>query len=169
VNRGRAGPSGGDYKITIRAARLSDLDRALEMEREGFAFYPLGRRQLRYHLNNSNAVFLVAEFGGEVVGDAIALVRRHASGVSGRVYSLVVDGAHRRMGIGGKLFAATVAELQKRRASPIYLEVAEKNRRAIRIYERFGFRTTGTLPDYYARGVHAIQMFFEVAGRVKSA
>jgi ribosomal-protein-alanine N-acetyltransferase len=131
------------------------------MEHEGFAFYPLGRRQLCYHLNNPSAIFLVAESDGEVVGDAIGLVRKHASGVSGRVYSLVVDGALRRKGIGGKLFAMIVKRLEARGARRIYLEVAEKNRTAIRIYERLGFRNVGRLRDYYSRGQHAIHMIYE--------
>jgi ribosomal-protein-alanine N-acetyltransferase len=148
-------------KVTIRLAKLRDLDRALDMEREGFAFYPLGRRQLRYHLTNRNAVFLVAQRGQEVVGDAIGFVRIHRGGVSGRVYSLVVDGRHRNMGIGAKLFAAVVKKLEQRGARRTFLEVAEKNRRAIQIYQRFGFRKIGTLPDYYARGQHAIHMLYE--------
>jgi [ribosomal protein S18]-alanine N-acetyltransferase len=165
VRRGRGAGSVVSNKITIRRAEARDLDRALAMEREGFAFYPLGRRQLRYHLKNANAVFLVAERGGEVVGDAIGLVRRHGAAVSGRVYSLVVDGRQRKMGIGGKLFAAVVGELEKRGARRIYLEVAEKNSGAIRIYERFGFRRVGRLADYYARGEHAIHMVYGGGGR----
>ena len=131
------------------------------MEHEGFAFYPLGRRQLRYHLNNPSAIFLVAESNGEIIGDAIGLVRHHPSGVSGRVYSLVVDGAHRKQGIGGKLFAAIVGKLEVRGARRIFLEVSEKNPTAIRIYERFGFKTVGRLRDYYSRGQHAIHMMYE--------
>ena len=148
-------------RIKIRIARLSDLDRAFEMEQEGFSFYPLGRRQLRYHLNNPSAIFLVAESDGQVVGDAIGLLRKHASGVSGRVYSLVVDGAHRRQGIGQKLFASIVNMLEARGAPRIFLEVAEKNQTAIKIYERFGFRNVERLPDYYSRGMHAIHMMYE--------
>ncbi len=78
--------------------------------------------------------------------------------MSGRVYSLVVDGRHRKMGIGGRLFAAVLKKLEKRGARRIFLEVAEKNGGAIRIYERFGFRAVGRLKDYYARGEHAIHM-----------
>ena len=165
MSRGSRGRPAGSKLITLRVAEPGDLDRALEMELEGFAFYPLGRRQLRYHLKNRNAVFLVAELGGEVVGDAIGLVRRHGAGVSGRVYSLVVDGRQRKMGIGGRLFAAVVKELEERGARRIFLEVAEKNREAIRIYERFGFRAVGRLKDYYARGEHAIHM---LAGKGRS-
>ena len=159
---------GSNKRVRIRLARETDLDRALEMEHEGFAFYPLGRRQLRYHIANPNAVFLVAELGGEVVGDAIGLVRSHGKQMSGRVYSLAVDGAHRGRGIGGKLFAKVVKELETRGAGRVFLEVAEKNRGAVRIYQRFGFRNVGRLKDYYARGQHAIHMLYE-RGAIKGA
>ena len=90
------------------------MDRLLELERANFKHYALGKRQLRYHVRNTAAVFLVAELGGEVVGDALGLVRRHQNGVSGRVYSLVVDKKVRGLGIGKRLFEGVVAALEQR-------------------------------------------------------
>jgi ribosomal-protein-alanine N-acetyltransferase len=148
------------HNVAIRAAHKGDLSRALEIERATFTHYPLGRRQFRYHQQNPSAIFMVAQIGGEVVGDAIGLIRKHKSGVTGRVYSLVVDSRFRGMGIGAKLFAAIVRKLESRGAARIYLEVAHDNRTAIAIYERFGFRRVGLLRDYYARRQHAIHMLY---------
>ncbi len=148
-------------KISIRVAQERDLTVAFELERTNFSRYALSARQLRYHLRNEGAVFLVAERDGIVVGDGIGLIRKHRGGVTGRVYSLVVNSAFRGEGIGGRLFEAVVRALEKRGSRRIYLEVAQGNRGAIRIYERFGFRQVGILCDYYARGEHAIHMMFE--------
>jgi ribosomal-protein-alanine acetyltransferase len=148
-------------KIVIRVAQKRDLPDAMELERANFSRYALSARQLRYHLWNERAVFLVAEREGVVVGDAIGLIRKHNGGLTGRVYSLVVDEKCRGEGIGRRLFEAVVQALEKRGAGRIYLEVAQTNRGAIGLYERVGFREIGVLRDYYARGEHAIHMKYE--------
>ena len=47
----------------------------------------------------------------------------------------------------------------------VALEVRPSNERAIRLYERFGFRRTGRLKDYYTRNVEdAIVMLADGTG-----
>jgi ribosomal-protein-alanine N-acetyltransferase len=161
VSRRSSSPPAPPSAVAIRPFRPQDLPRALEMERENFSHYPLSSRQLRYHAKNPNAVFLVAVRGGVVVGDVLGLIRRHPSGVSGRVYSLVVDAAHRGGGIGARLFRSLVQKLKAGGARRIYLEVAQENHAAIALYERSGFRRLNVIKNYYARGDHAIHMLYE--------
>ena len=149
--------------VIIRCARREDLAAAAEMEQSSFTAFAMSRRQLQYHQQRESSIFLVAEQGGRVVGDGIALVRTHRSGVSGRIYSLVVRGDCRGQKIGGKLLTAMLEELCARGVRRTYLEVETGNDAALRLYERFGFRRIGTLDDYYAPGRSAIHMMYESA------
>src|SRR6185312_9726303 len=133
--------------VVIRAASKSDLPAAAEMEKSSFTAYAMNRRQLNYHQQKESSIFLVAEQGNRIVGDGIALVRAHKTGVSGRIYSLVVRDDCRGQKIGGRLLNALLAELESRGVGRVYLEVQESNAAAICLYARCGFRRIGVLPD----------------------
>ncbi|HWE96978.1 MAG TPA: GNAT family N-acetyltransferase [Tepidisphaeraceae bacterium] len=147
--------------VHIRPARKADLPAALELELATFSAHAISKRQMHYLQQRDSAVFLVAEAGGRVVGDGIALLRNQKGRVSGRIYSLVVSDAHRGQKIGEKLLCAMLEELTRRGASRVYLEVEETNAGAIRLYERNGFRRIGSLPHYYDEGQHAVHMMYE--------
>ncbi|MDB5332829.1 MAG: hypothetical protein JWP03_3980 [Phycisphaerales bacterium] len=147
--------------VHIRPARKADLPATLELELATFSAHAISKRQMQYLQQRDSAVFLVAETGGRVVGDGIALLRNQKGRVSGRIYSLVVSDAHRGQKIGEKLLCAMLEELTRRGASRVYLEVEETNAGAIRLYERNGFRRIGSLPHYYDEGQHAVHMMYE--------
>ena len=61
---------------------------------------------MRYSAKQPTGNLSVAPKQREIVGDAIALIRQHSSSsISGRIYSIVVDPAHRGEKIGQKLMA----------------------------------------------------------------
>jgi ribosomal protein S18 acetylase RimI-like enzyme len=146
------------HEPAIRQARKEDLQAAHAIEQSSFIKFGLSKRQLQYHQQRDSSIFLVAEQAEQVVGDGVALVRQHKNGVSGRIYSLVVRDDCRGQRIGAKVLAALLAELSARGVHRVYLEVEESNAAARRLYERAGFRTIGTLPDYYGKDLHGIHM-----------
>lgn len=155
--------------VTVRVADKHDVTAAVELERACFSpSVSLKKRQLQYLQQRRSAVFLVAEQGGAIVGEGIALLRQHKKGLSGRIYSLAVDSRVRGQRIGDKLLAAMLDSLFARGARRVYLEVEPNNAGAHRLYERHGFRRIGTLPDYYGKGNDGIHMMIE-AGAVKHA
>jgi len=148
--------------VTVRVADKSDVTAAVELERACFSpSVSLKKRQLQYLQQRRSAVFLVAEQGGAIVGEGIALLRQHKKGVSGRIYSLAVHGHARGQKIGDKLLAAMLEALFSRGARRVYLEVEPENAGAVRLYERHGFRRIGTLPDYYGKGKAGAHMMIE--------
>ena len=149
------------HEPIIRAARKDDLAAAHAMEQSSFNVFGLSRRQLQYHQQRDTSIFLVAEQAEQVVGDGVALVRQHKSGISGRIYSLVVRDDCRGQRIGGKLLSALLTELSARGVSRVYLEVEESNATARKLYERAGFRMIGALPNYYGQALHGIHMMYE--------
>src|SRR6185437_1524805 len=141
--------------IVIRPARAADLQAVQKLERATFTSHAISPRQMRYLQKAASAIFLIAQNKGELAGDAIALIRRHPGGRrSGRIYSLVVDPAHRGQNIGRKLMLALMKSLSRRDVSRVYLEVAQSNAGAIRLYEQLGFKVVKSLRHYYGRGDH---------------
>jgi ribosomal protein S18 acetylase RimI-like enzyme len=149
--------------VAVRVADKKDVPAAVELERACFSpSVSLKKRQLEYLRQRRSAVFLVAEQGGVLVGEGIALLRRYKAGTSGRIYSLAVDGRSRGQRIGDHLLSAMLATLAQHGARRVYLEVERGNAAALRLYERHGFRRIGTLPDYYGPGKEGIHMMTEV-------
>lgn len=65
--------------------------------------------------------------------------------------SLAVAEAHRGSGVGGALLAHAMILARRMGTRRIFLEVAEDNEGAQRLYRRFGFARIGRRPDYYRR------------------
>ena len=151
-----------EESIMVRNASMDDLIPAMQLEETCFDAYCLSKRQLRYLQRSPNAVFQVAEANGTIVGEGIALVRHHKRSVSGRLYSLAVHPDYRARGIGNRLLQKTLAELVARGAKRVFLEVEQANKAALNLYERHGFRSIGTLPDYYGPGRPGVHMVCEL-------
>lgn len=152
---------------TVRAAQAADVAAAVELEQACFSAYSLSKRQLQYLQRAPSAVFVVAEQAGKVVGEGISLVRQHkrrgrALPPTGRIYSLAVSKECRGQRIGQRMLQAMIDGLVVRGVRRIYLEVEQDNGPAISLYERFGFRSIGTLPEYYGAGRHGVHMMYEV-------
>jgi ribosomal protein S18 acetylase RimI-like enzyme len=164
-------PASGAF--VVREARKDDLEAAVGLERTCFGDggFSLTKRQLQYLYRRPTAVFTVAEQGGQVVGEGIALVRKHKnrqsnSSLSGRIYSVAVHPGCRGQGVGESLVRALCDALCERGVRRIYLEVETNNTGATRLYERLGFHRTDTLADYYGPGRPAVHMVYEVAAAV---
>lgn len=91
-------------------------------------------------------VVLVAERGGELLGYTYAGVEgsdwMSLRGPAGVLHDIVVDPAHRGLGVGGMLLEATVGELRVRGAPRVVLSTAARNEAAQRMFARAGFRPT---------------------------
>lgn len=150
----------------LRLARLLDLDRLVELEAR-FPGDRLSRRSLRRHLASPNAVVIVSEpvdsgTAGEVQGYALFLRSRRLSWW--RLYSLV-RALEAPPGTGHALIRAGLAAARAAGASGVRLEVRADNPKAIKLYERAGFRLFGTRPDYYEDGATALRMALDFHGQ----
>ena len=79
---------------------------------------------------------LVAELGSEL--------RAYVQFGNGTLRRLYVDTELQGRGIGGELLEAALEHPRLADAEEIRLQVWEKNERALRLYERYGFRIVGT-------------------------
>ena len=79
-------------------------------------------------------------------------VLARAGGGEAEILTIGVSPAARGQGVGRRLLAAAAATALAAGADSLFLEVAEDNEEALRLYERFGFYLVGIRPAYYARG-----------------
>lgn len=106
---------------------------------------PWSQNALREELSNPQAVFLVAEEGGQVAGYA----GMHDILGEGYIANVAVFPAFRRKGIGARLMEAFIAYARQNALSLLTLEVRESNLTAIRLYTRFGFCLEGRRRRFY--------------------
>jgi ribosomal protein S18 acetylase RimI-like enzyme len=97
-------------------------------------------------LDKPDITVLVAERAGEVVGYTYAGVEgkdyMSLRGPAGVLYDIVVDPAHREIGIGRMLLEATLEALAAKGVPRVVLSTAERNEAAQRLFARAGFRRT---------------------------
>lgn len=67
------------------------------------------------------------------------------------ILSLVIDQSARRSGIGQYLLAQHIDRINSKGVKSVFLEVADDNIVALRLYHRAGFVQIGERPGYYPR------------------
>ncbi len=142
--------------ITIRPARLEDLDRLVQVEHRSFTTDRFSRRTFRYLLTRANAVTLVAELDAKIIGYVTVLF--HQNTFLARLYSIAVDPAFRGLGVGSKLIEAAEQLALAHDCVTLRLEVRQDNASAICLYQAHGYKPLGTVPDYYEDHMDALRM-----------
>lgn len=131
----------------IRPARASDIDALLRIENAVFPTDRISRRSFRQLIERETVEARVAEIDGGVAGYFMVLFRR-GSAVA-RLYSIAVAPDHGGSGVGRLLLAEAERIAFENDRLFLRLEVRDDNRRAIRIYDKAGYRRIGLEPDYY--------------------
>ena len=141
----------------IRPARADDADGILRCLREAFAPYRsqytpdafadtvLDPQRLRARLDTA-AVFVAVGEAGEVVGTIGAAT---AGGGEGHIRGMGVAPGYQGLGVAARLLDAVESELRARGCTVATLDTTEPLRRAVRFYERHGFRASGRVTDFF--------------------
>ncbi len=152
--------------ITIRQANIADSERLTELayktywdtfhshpknDPKDFAAYmkvAFSHEQIHSELSDKNAIFILAEIENKTIGYAklelfktIRPIRAKKPIEINRIYSIQ---EFIGKGIGQKLMDECITMAQKLCCDIIWLGVWEHNPRAIRFYERNGFREVGS-------------------------
>jgi RimJ/RimL family protein N-acetyltransferase len=144
--------------VTVRQATLGDVDRLLELlvavagegrwiGTEAPVDTGARRRRLVESIEGPDTIALVAEAGGEPVGQLD--LRLAPYGVAD--LGMLVAAGWRGRGVGTALLAEGIERARKAGAHKIALQVWPHNTAAIALYERFGFRREGYLTRHYRR------------------
>ena len=72
---------------------------------------------------------------------------------------LAVLPQYQKLGVGFKLMEKTFDFKTQNQLSNYFLEVREDNQKAIKLYQKFGFKTKSVREEYYSDGTNALVMF----------
>jgi ribosomal protein S18 acetylase RimI-like enzyme len=144
--------------VTVRRAREDDLDPLVELlvavAAEGrwiATELPVDRERRRRGmaaaLDQERTLLLVAEAGGQLVGQLWIEVAAYGVADLGM---LVADGWRGR-GVGSALLAAALDWARQAGAHKVALQVWPHNQAAIALYQKFGFQREGLLHGHYRR------------------
>lgn len=110
---------------------------------------PWSREALKEELGNPQAVFLVAEEKGEVLG----YIGMHVVFGEGYMDNLAVFPHARRKGVARELVETLIAWLKQHDGLFLTLEVRLSNQAAISLYQSLGFEEAGRRPRFYQEPV----------------
>ena len=156
-----ATPRTASDHVAIRAAGPADLATLQAIETACFTQDRLSPRAMARHLRSGNAEVLLATLGAAPAGYALLLYRSTTS--LARLYSIATLPSARGKGVGRRLMGALERAARKRGCDRLRLEVREKNRPAIALYEALGYRRIGRYDNYYEDGAPALRFEKQLA------
>jgi ribosomal-protein-alanine N-acetyltransferase len=131
--------------VSLRRLTLSDLDDVERIERSSYPT-PWSRSMFAGELAKPSSLSLAAVTeAGELVGYLV--LSRYVD--AWHVMNIAVDPDWRRQGIGSAMLAQLLEDTRSAERRGYTLEVRVSNADAIRLYERFGFRSRGVRRGYY--------------------
>jgi len=146
----------------IRLATDADTDGILTCLRSAFRPYErnytsaayedtvLTRESLHARFE-AMSIFVAVTEGGAIVGTIACQV---LAGSEGHLRGMAVGPEWHGRGISQQLLERAESELQARKCRRITLDTTEYLERAIRFYERNGYRRSGKIRDFFGMAIH---------------
>ncbi|RPF47525.1 ribosomal-protein-alanine N-acetyltransferase [Hydrogenoanaerobacterium saccharovorans] len=134
--------------ITITSMKPEHIERLAEIETECFST-PWSYESLAAELSNPLAVFLVAEYEGNLAG----YVGMTQVIDEGYMANLAVTPKYRRHGVAHALLEELMQHAREQELSFITLEVRKSNEAARHLYESFEFEVAGERKQFYVNPV----------------
>jgi len=129
--------------IKIRKADLGDFNQIDSLSEELLGSSVGDREEMfRKALENKDYLCLVAEINEEVVGfiDMWSFPDVSHGAYLAQIQNLVVTEKMRGKGVGTRLIEEMIRFFRKRKYHELHVSTEKKNRSAIRLYKRLGFR-----------------------------
>jgi ribosomal-protein-alanine N-acetyltransferase len=138
----------------IRAARGEDLTLICAIASASSFSAGWGLAQLERELENSRALFLVAEEDKGVIGYGLLWIVEGEA----QIFDLAVNPESRRRGVGKTLLNALIQRSRGRGCARATLEVSADNLAAQTLYQAAGFEVVGRRVKFYNDGSDAVLM-----------
>lgn len=149
--------------VVIRYPKWEDLDAATEyvntlIEEDTFLMLP--EKQTRKSeaswmtktfddIENNKKIHIVAEVNGQYAGNSEIRIHERRQAHIGNI-GISVAAQYREEGIGYELLWTLIKEAKKADLKLLILHCFENNERALHLYEKLGFKKSGTVPGIYA-------------------
>jgi RimJ/RimL family protein N-acetyltransferase len=122
------------------------------------------RRFIRAVRRHPDAAVFVAEVEGEIVGRLSLARDPHPASEHVADLGLMVDGRHRRQGVGRALMLAAASWASENQVTKLELHVFPWNEAAIALYESLGYEREGYRKNHYVRdGAYADAVLMALA------
>ena len=108
-----------------------------------------------YFYETNNEGFIVAEIGHKVIGFIVGV---KIDNENARILMLSVSKQHQRKKIGSLILAEFLKLSQENGIKSIDLEVRTDNKKAIKFYEKHGFKIVDKILEFYQNGEAAFSM-----------
>ncbi|MEH2920475.1 ribosomal protein S18-alanine N-acetyltransferase [Samsonia erythrinae] len=128
---------------TISSLTSADLTQAFQIEQISHAF-PWTEKTFISN-QGDRYVNLKLCHNGQLAAYAITQVVLDEA----TLFNIAVHPEHQRQGLGRRLLAYLIEEMEKRGILTLWLEVRASNARAIALYESLGFNEVSVRRDYY--------------------
>jgi len=128
--------------MKISKASKGDIKKLFEIENKVFEndCMAMGLSSFYYHVEKS--FFYKIEIKGKIAGYILWLNRKHFH----RLYSLAILEEYRNLKLASSLLEFSFKSLKDK---SLQLEVRASNEKAIRVYEKYGFKKKKVLKEYY--------------------
>lgn len=123
---------------------IDDLEQVMPIENENFS-RPWTETGYFTYLIREDALFLVAELEGDIVGYCGVLILSD----EGDITSVSVAKSHQGKGVGKTLVKELVERTKQVGVTTLHLEVRQSNQAAISLYQSIGFQEVGNRKNYY--------------------
>jgi len=137
----------------FRLITETDLDAVLAIERSCYP-HPWSLRQFLQELENPVASILVCETENKVVGYVCYWLILGEM----QILNVATSPQLRRNGIAARLLEQAFTRCSLTELTSSWLEVRSGNQAAIALYQRYGFKPSGTRRAYYRDGEDALVM-----------
>lgn len=131
----------------IRNFELNDIAKIVNLENELLGT-TLGESYLKDAYTNPFNYIYVYEIDNEIVG----YISYSFDSDIAEMLNFCVDGSKQNKGIGTELLKYTINEFESLNGSSIILEVNSQNSKAIKLYEKMGFKQISIRKAYYSDG-----------------
>lgn len=149
--------------VVIRYPKWEDLDAVTEyvnalIEEDTFLMLP--EKQTRKSeaswmaktfddIENNKKIHIVAEVNGQYAGNCEIRIHERRQAHVGDI-GISIAAQYREEGIGYELLSTLIGEGKKKGLRLLIIHCFENNDRALHIYEKLGFKKSGTVPGVYA-------------------
>lgn len=132
-------------EMTIEKMALCHIRAIIEIERSCFSD-PWSEEMFLSELSNKNAAYFVCISDGEVAG----YIGYCFAADEADITNVAVKPSKRRMGIGSQLMEYALLSAYEQGIRFMALEVRVSNKKAISLYEKYGFIKAGIRKRYYS-------------------
>ena len=136
--------------MIIRRATANDADAVLGCLRAAFAPYEKDYTPAAYVDTVQQRVETMTVF----VADAGTIIGTIACNGEGHLRGMAVLPEHQGSGIAGMLLEAAENELRAKGCSEVTLDTTEPLQRAVRFYEKHGYRASGRVSNFFGMPLH---------------